>query len=96
MTRTAMCKSIAVFYMRKVVNKMNKPISMSIKETKDKIVAACNESGLHIAILDLIMQELYSEVHNLAIQQSSEEKKAYSKMIEESNKEEKKETETTE
>ena len=56
---------------------MNKPLTMIIKETKTKLANACNESGLPPIILDLIMQGLYSEIHNLAEKQSSEEESAY-------------------
>lgn len=56
---------------------MNKPLTMVIKETRMKIANTCNESGLSPIILDLIMQGLYSEIHNLAERQSSEEEAAY-------------------
>jgi hypothetical protein len=63
---------------------MNKPLTMVIKETKKKIADACNESGLPPAILDLIMQGLYSEIHSLAERQSFEEEMSYAKMGKES------------
>jgi len=59
------------------MNGNNKPISMIVKETKTKIANACNESKLSPVILDLIMSELYSEVHSLAEKQAIEEEKAY-------------------
>lgn len=62
---------------------MNKPITMVIKETKNKIVNICNESGLSPIVLDLIMQGIYSEIHSLAERQTVEEEAAYSKMLEE-------------
>ena len=65
---------------------MNKPLTMIIKETKTKLANACNESGLPPIILDLIMQGLYSEIHNLAERQSSEEESAYIKMANENTK----------
>jgi hypothetical protein len=62
---------------------MNKPITMVIKETKNKLVNVCNESGLSPAVLDLIMQGLYSEIHSLAERQAAEEEMAYVKMLKE-------------
>lgn len=62
---------------------MNKPITMIIKDTKRKLVSVCNESGLSPAILDLIMQGIYSEIHTLAEKQALEEEAAYIKMIKE-------------
>ena len=65
---------------------MNKPISMVIKETKNKIVNVCNESGLPPTILDLIMEKLCSELHSLVERQTMEEEAAYAKMLEEASK----------
>ena len=56
---------------------MNKPISMIINETKTKLATVCNESGLSPVILDLIMQGLYLEIHNLAERQTKEEEMSY-------------------
>ena len=63
---------------------MNKPITMVIKETKNKLANVCNESGLSPAVLDLIMQGLYSEIHSLAERQAMEEEVAYARMLQES------------
>lgn len=65
---------------------MNKPITMVIKETKNKLANICNESGLSPIILDFIMQGLYSEIHSLAERQTLEEEMAYAKMVEEAKK----------
>ena len=62
---------------------MNKPLAMTIKETRFKIAKVCNESGLPPVILDLIMQGIYSEVHSLAEKQTFEEEATYVKMTEE-------------
>lgn len=59
---------------------MNKPITMIIKETKSKLVDVCNESGLSPAILDLVIQGIYSEVHALAEKQALEEESIYAMM----------------
>lgn len=65
---------------------MNKPLTMVIKETKNKLANICNESGLPPIVLDLIMQGIYSEIHSLAEKQTLEEEMAYARMIEESSK----------
>ena len=65
---------------------MNKPLTMVIKETKNKIANICNESGLSFAVLDLIMQGLYSEIHSLAERQAMEEEMSYAKMVAEASK----------
>lgn len=56
---------------------MNKPLTMIIKETRTKLANVCNESGLPAAILDLIVQGVYSEIHLVAERQATEEEKAY-------------------
>lgn len=61
---------------------MDKPISMAIKETKEKIILICAESELHITILDLIMQGICGEIHNLADKQTLEEEKRYVESLE--------------
>ena len=66
---------------------MNKPLTMVVKETKAKIINACNESGLSPIILDLVVQGIYSEIHSLAERQTLDEEVAYRKAIEESNNE---------
>jgi hypothetical protein len=60
---------------------MNKPLTMIVKETKTKLINACNESGLPPVILDLIMQGIYSEIHTLAEKQSIEEEMIYNQTI---------------
>lgn len=65
---------------------MNKPFTMVIKETKNKIINACNESGLSLAVLDLILERVYSEVHSLAEKQAAEEEMSYAKMVAEASK----------
>lgn len=60
---------------------MNKPLTMVIKETKNKLANVCNESGLPPIVLDLIMQNIYSEIHSIAERQTLEEEKSYVNMI---------------
>lgn len=63
------------------MNEINKPITMVIKETKTKLINVLNESNLSPAILDLIMQGIYSETHSLAERQAIEEERAYAEML---------------
>ena len=60
---------------------MNKPFTMVVKETKNKLAAVCNESGLSLVVLDLIIQGIHSEIHSLVEKQTLEEEMAYTKMI---------------
>lgn len=62
---------------------MNKPITMVVKETKNKLANICNESGLPLIVLDLIVQGIYSEIHSLAERQTLEEEMTYVKTLEE-------------
>ena len=56
---------------------MEKPISIIIKETREKMVKVCNESGLSPVMLDSILSNIYTEVHALAEKQTVEEELAY-------------------
>lgn len=60
---------------------MNKPITIIIKETKNKLANVCNESGLSPVILDLIMQGIYFEIHSIAEKQTADEEMSYARMI---------------
>lgn len=60
---------------------MNKPLSVIIKETKNKFADICNESKLPPIVLDMIIQGLYLEVHQLAERQISEEESSYKKTV---------------
>ena len=59
------------------MNEINKPVSMNIKETKTKLINACNESGLPPIILDLILQGICSEIHYLAEKQYLNDESSY-------------------
>lgn len=75
---------------KKMDKRMNKPLTMAIKDVKTKIVDACNESGLPPAILDLIVQGIYSDIHYIVEKQEADEEVAYLKSLEGDNNEEKK------
>lgn len=64
---------------------MNKPLAVAIKETRMKLVDACNESGLPLVVLDLIMQGVYLEIHSFAERQIDEEEKSYIELLKEEN-----------
>jgi hypothetical protein len=49
---------------------MDKPFTLAVKETMMKLAEICNKSGLPPVVLDLIIQNLYSEVHNLSERQA--------------------------
>ena len=61
------------------------PLSVSLMTVKKKIETALNESGLHICILDMVVSELASEIHNLANKQSIFEIQEYEKQNKENN-----------
>ena len=61
---------------------MNKSLAMAIKDTKIKLASVCNESGLPLAILDLVVQGIYTEIHSLAEKQLAEEEMSFAKTIE--------------
>lgn len=63
--------------------KMNKPLTMTINETKAKMVNICNESGLPPVVLDLIVQGIYSDIHYIVEKQAADEEAAYLKLLEE-------------
>lgn len=56
---------------------MEKTIAMKIDETKNNLVEICNESQLHPSILQLIIQNLYSEVNLLSEKTLENDKKIY-------------------
>lgn len=60
---------------------MNKPLTIAIKETKSKIISACNESGIPLAVLDLIVGGIYSEIHALVEKQAIEDEASYMSAI---------------
>lgn len=62
---------------------MKKPLTMIVKETKAKLATVCNESGLPIIMLDLILQGIYSEIHGLVEKQSLEDEVVYIEALKE-------------
>ena len=56
---------------------MEKSLSMIINDTKTKLIQACNESTLPVNILELIVKDIYTEIHLLAEKQLQEDTKKY-------------------
>ena len=56
---------------------MNKPISISINDTKNSIISSINESGLPACILLEILNSLVSQVNELAKQELANDTKQY-------------------
>ena len=56
---------------------MNKPISMMISETNDKIVQVCNESGLPMSVLELIVRNIYNEIKTISDRTLEKDKLEY-------------------
>ena len=54
---------------------MEKSFNKTIKEVQRKIVQICNESDLSPIVLELILQNLLSEVHLMVEKQTFEEEK---------------------
>lgn len=61
---------------------MNKPLSMIIKETKMALAKTCNDSNLSPVILDMILRDIYNEIHILSEKQFAEEENIYMKSLE--------------
>ena len=55
----------------------DKPISMLVKETKTNLIQGCNESKLHISVLQLIIKEMYDEISKVAQRVMEEEEVEY-------------------
>ena len=56
---------------------MGKPLSVKIKDTKNMLIDLCNQSELHPSVLEMIMKDIYLEIHSLAERYSKEEELQY-------------------
>ena len=63
---------------------MEKPITMTIEETKRDIVGIINNSKLPTFILETIIKDIYVEVNQIATQQANLEKQKYEEAISQS------------
>lgn len=59
-----------------------KPMSMMIKETNQAIIDIINNSGLHISILNYMMQDIATAVRIQAEQFTMQEEEDYKKSLE--------------
>ena len=56
---------------------MEKPISVTIEETRNIIINILNESNLHPSIVELMLKGIYLEASMLANEISQKEKQIY-------------------
>lgn len=61
---------------------MDKPFSVSFRETKDKLVDVLNGSGLPIDVLDMVLGEIKMVVHAQAEQEYTKQLEAYRNEVE--------------
>lgn len=61
---------------------MEKPITLKIKETKQNLVKALNESGLPLFILEPILKDIYMETKAENLKQAQTDEYLYLKEIE--------------
>ena len=61
---------------------MDKPFSVSFRETKDKIVDVLNGSGLPIDVLDMVLGEIKMVVHAQAEQEYTTQLETYRNEVE--------------
>ena len=66
---------------------MDKSLAIIIKETKTRLVDICNESKLPPAILDLIVESIYTEIHSLVERQLLNDEISYIKTVKNTEKE---------
>lgn len=63
--------------MENKTKQIEKPISVAIEETKQQIAKVINNSQLSPVVLDLILKDIYNEVHNVYTNQALQEKQQY-------------------
>jgi hypothetical protein len=56
---------------------MEKTANVIIEETKIKIAQAIQDSGLPVSVLDMILKDLYTEIHALAVDVIRKEMQEY-------------------
>ena len=63
--------------MENKTKQIEKPISLTIEEVKAEIANIINNSQLPSVVLDLIVKDIYNEVHSIYIQQAMQEQQEY-------------------
>ena len=56
---------------------MDKPVSVQIEEARKNIAGCINAQNMNVTILDMIIKDLYMEIHSLAQQQYEKDKQAH-------------------
>ena len=60
---------------------MEKPASLLIQETRNKIINILNESKLHPSILELIMKDIMNDVTNASARVKNKELEEYNNKV---------------
>lgn len=60
---------------------MEKPASLLIQETRNKIINILNESKLHPSILELIMRDIMNDVTNASTRVKNKELEEYNNKV---------------
>lgn len=60
---------------------MEKPASLLIQETRNKIINILNESKLHPSILELIMRDIMNDVTNASARVKNKELEEYNNKV---------------
>lgn len=60
---------------------MEKPASLLIQETRNKIINILNESKLHSSILELIMKDIMNDVISASTRVKNKELEEYNKKV---------------
>lgn len=63
--------------------KIQKPVSLVIEDTRTEIAKVISESGLHISVIDMIVKELYIEIRSQAEKVLQAEMEEYQRRCEE-------------
>ena len=63
---------------------MDKPLSLVLRDTKKDLIQVCNNSGLPIFVLDMVIQDIAKDISIMATQQLQREEAAYLAALEES------------
>ena len=58
---------------------MDKPVSLQIEDARKNIVDSINAQNLNVTILDMLIRDIYNEIHALAIRQYEKDKADYEK-----------------
>ena len=61
---------------------MEKSIAITLDEFKQNLVKTISTSNLPVVIVDLVLKDLYGEIHNLAIETTQNDKREYEQSYE--------------